>query len=224
MGMQSDPSAMSAHEVGAEMHALISALFPICRSITGNGVRETLSLLQNHIPLEIYEVPTGTQVFDWTVPNEWNIRDAWVKNAAGERVIDFRKNNLHVLNYSAPVHARLSLAELKQHLFSIPEHPDWVPYRTSYYAERWGFCLAHRDLEGLVDGEYEVCIDSTLQPGALSYAECYLPGATSEEVLLSCHICHPSLANDNLAGIAVGIARRVPCRAGLTVAIPTGCF
>lgn len=193
------------------MHAFMAELYPICRSITGDGVRETLRLISAVIPLAIHEVPTGTPAFDWTVPKEWNIRDAWVKNARGEKIIDFQRSNLHVLNYSIPVHKTISLPELKQHLFSIPEHPDWTPHRTSYYSENWGFCLPHTQLLALQDGDYEVFIDSTLAPGSLTYGECYLPGDTEEEVLISTHTCHPSLCNDNLSGIAVAafLARRI---------------
>lgn len=189
--------------LGIEMHKLISGLYPICRSITGDGVRKTLGILQQYIPLEVKEVATGTQVFDWEIPREWNIKDAYVKDARGQKIIDFKTSNLHVLNYSIPVHKKVTLAELKQHLFSLPDYPDWIPYRTSYYSENWGFCVTHRQLEALTDGEYEVCIDSSLEPGHLTYGEYYLPGESEEEVLFSCHICHPSLCNDNLAGISV---------------------
>jgi aminopeptidase-like protein len=192
--------------VGEWMHALARALYPVCRSITGDGLRQSLRLLQEHIPLQIQEVPSGTEVFDWTVPKEWNIRDAWIKNPRGEKVVDFQQLNLHVVNYSVPVRRRMSLAELKPYLFSLPDRPDWVPYRTSYYKESWGFCLRHRDLEALPEGEYEVCIDSTLESGHLSYGEWLLPGASADEVLFSCHACHPSLANDNLAGLSVAAA------------------
>jgi aminopeptidase-like protein len=197
------------------MMALIAELYPICRSITGDGVRQTLRRIQQCIPLTLHEVPSGTPAFDWTVPLEWNIRDAWVKNAAGERVIDFRQHNLHVVSYSVPVHRMMSLDELKPHLHTLPEYPDWIPYRTSYYKEYWGFCLAHNDLLRMQDGEYEVCVDSTLALGSLTYGECYLPGEIEDEVLISCHICHPSLANDNLSGIslAVELASRVMARA-----------
>jgi aminopeptidase-like protein len=188
---------------GEAMHRLASELFPICRSITGNGVRETLRRLQAHIPLTVHEVPTGTKVFDWTVPREWNIRDAYIKNGAGERVVDFRASNLHVLGYSTPVRGRMSLAELKPRLITIPEQPDAIPYRTAFYNETWGFCLAHGQLLGLAEEEYEVCIDSSLDHGSLTYGECYLSGQSTDEVLISTHICHPSLANDNLSGITV---------------------
>jgi aminopeptidase-like protein len=185
------------------MHAFISELYPICRSITGEGVRETLRLVQKRIPITIEEVPSGTKVFDWVVPLEWNIRDAYVKNLDGERLIDFRKSNLHVVNYSQPVNQRLPLVELKKHLHSLPEYPDWVPYRTTYYKESWGFCLSHKDLVELVDSEYDVCIDSTLKPGYLTYGEFLLRGEIEDEVLISSHVCHPSLCNDNLSGIAI---------------------
>jgi aminopeptidase-like protein len=188
------------------MHRFISELYPICRSITGNGVRQTLNLMLEHIPLTICEVPSGLQVFDWTVPLEWNIRDAYIKNSAGERIVDFAASNLHVLGYSGPVHARIGLSELREHLFSDPQHPDWIPYRTSYYAPAWGFCLPHRQLLALPEDDYEVRIDSTLESGHLTYGELLLRGRSSEEVLISCHICHPSLCNDNLSGIAVACA------------------
>lgn len=188
---------------GEEMHRFIAEAFPICRSITGDGVRQTLAKIRERIPLEIHEVPSGTPVFDWTVPREWNIRDAWVKGPDGGKVIDFQRSNLHVLNYSVPVHAKLPLEELKKHLFTLPDKPDLIPYRTSYYREAWGFCLAHRDLLALPEGEYEVRIDSTLEDGSLTYGELFLPGETEREVLFSCHVCHPSLCNDNLSGIAV---------------------
>ncbi len=188
---------------GKELHSLVEELYPICRSITGDGVRETLEKLQKHIALTTHEVPTGTQVFDWTVPKEWNIRDAYIKDANGERIVDFQRSNLHVMSYSTPVRQTLTLEELKPHLFSLPEHPNWIPYRTSYHNEQWGFCLTHKQLRELRDEEYDVCIDSSLEEGALTYGEYYLPGEIADEVLISCHICHPSLCNDNLSGIAV---------------------
>jgi aminopeptidase-like protein len=192
-----------AQDIGAEMYALIADLYPICRSITGDGFRETLRRLESLIPLTAHEVPSGTKVLDWTVPQEWNIRDAYVKNARGERVVDFQRSTLHVLNYSTPVHRTVSLDELRAHCFTLPDHPDWIPYRTSYYAPAWGFCLTQRELEALPEGDYEVHIDSTLAPGHLTYGELVLPGETSNEILISCHACHPSLCNDNLSGIAV---------------------
>jgi len=188
---------------GNDLYGLVEELYPICRSITGDGVRETLKRLEKDIPLTTHEVPTGTQVFDWTVPKEWNIRDAYIKNGNGEKVVDFRNSNLHVMSYSIPVRKTLSLEELKSHLFTLPDHPEWIPYRTSYHNEQWGFCLPHKQLLELRDEEYEVCIDSSLEDGALTYGEYYLEGEVADEVLISCHICHPSLCNDNLSGIAV---------------------
>ena len=182
---------------------LVKSLYPICRSITGDGVRETLKQVAAQIPLEVHEVPSGTEVLDWTVPREWNIRDAYVADTSGTRVIDFRESNLHVVNYSVPVNRRMSLEDLRPHLHSLPEHPDWIPYRTSYYQETWGFCLRHRDLEALTDGEYEVVIDSSLEDGHLTWGELALPGQRPEEILLTTHVCHPSMCNDNLSGIAV---------------------
>ena len=189
--------------VGAELHDFVTELYPICRSITGDGVRETLRRIGDRIPLDVHEVPTGTKAFDWTVPREWSIRDAYVADANGRRVIDFRACNLHVVGYSTPVDARMSLAELKEHLISIPERPDWIPYRTSYYRPDWGFCVSHNSLLALADGEYHVRIDSSLKDGHLTYGECFLAGDREDEVLISTHVCHPSLANDNLSGIAV---------------------
>ncbi|MDP1991657.1 MAG: DUF4910 domain-containing protein [Syntrophales bacterium] len=194
---------IAQEQIGEEMHAFIGQMYPLCRSITGAGFRETLSMVQCHIPLEIHEVPTGTPVFDWTVPKEWNIRDAYVKDSAGRRIIDFRESNLHVVSYSVPVSTTMSLTELKEHLFSIPEHPDWIPYRTSYYQENWGFCLSHHDLMKMTEDRYEVCIDSSLESGHLTYGEYFLPGEEESEILLSCHACHPSLCNDNLSSIAL---------------------
>jgi len=188
---------------GEELHRFVSELYPICRSITGNGIRETLSLIQKRIPLQIFEVASDTHVFDWTVPKEWNIRDAFIKDLRGNRVVDFQKSTLHVLNYSTPVRATISLNELKPHLFTLSDYPDWIPYRTSYYKPEWGFCLSHNQLLALADDNYEVCIDSTLEDGYLTYGEYYLPGCSTDEILVSVHACHPSLANDNLSGLAV---------------------
>lgn len=204
----------AADDPGAALHALAARLYPICRSITGDGVRETLGILGERIPLEVREVASGTPVFDWTVPREWNIRDAWVKNARGERVIDFRAHNLHVVGYSTPVRATMSLAELRPRLHADPAHPDWIPYRTSYYQEAWGFCLSQRALDALPDGDYEVVIDSRLADGALTWGECLVPGETTDEVIVSAHVCHPSLANDNLSGLVVAteLARRLAAR------------
>jgi len=206
-----DSRAQFSEAEGKTMMALIEELFPICRSITGNGVRQSLELLQRHVPLKINEVPSGTQVLDWTVPYEWNIREAYVARQDGTRVVDFAKNNLHILQYSRPIDTTMSLADLRPHLHTLPDQPDWIPYRTSYYSENWGFCLTHREMSSLDDGNYRVVIDADLAPGHLSYGELLIPGETDETVLFSCHICHPSLANDNLAGIAVAtlLARHI---------------
>ena len=205
MGLLREFDDAAPQDLGERMHRFAADLFPICRSITGDGIRQTLCLIQKRIPLRLSEVPSGTQVFDWTVPKEWNIRDAYIKGPDGQRVVDFRQSNLHVLNYSAPVRATLPLSELKPHLFTVPEHPDWIPYRTSYYKEAWGFCLSHNRMLSLPEGLYEVCIDSSLEDGRLTYGEFFLPGRTGEEVLISCHACHPSLANDNLSGLTVAV-------------------
>ena len=190
--------------VGEELYKLVAELYPICRSITGDGVRRTLEIVERELGgLEVSEVPTGTQVLDWTVPREWNVRDAWVADAAGRRVVDFQASNLHLVSYSVPVRATIGLAELREHLFTLPDQPDWVPYRTSYYAERWGFCASQRLVDSLPEGDYEVCVDTTLADGHLTYGEHLVEGQTQDEVLISCHVCHPSLANDNLSGIAV---------------------
>jgi aminopeptidase-like protein len=206
MGLLKELERGDPGKIGEELHRFAAELYPICRSITGEGIRETLARIHKRIPLQISEVPTGTEVFDWTLPKEWNIRDAYIKDVTGKRIVDFRCSNLHILNYSAPVSAIMPLSELKQHLFTLPEYPDWVPYRTSYYREAWGFCLSHNQMLALADGNYEVCIDSTLEDGHLTYGECYVPGRSADEVLISTHACHPSLANDNLSGLTVATA------------------
>lgn len=200
-----DPREVSSSKavLGKEIFDLAAELFLICRSITGDGVRKTLQILGHHIPLVIREVPTGTQVFDWTIPREWNIRDAYIKNERGERVVDFKVSNLHVLSYSVPVRITLPLAELKSHIFTSPEQPDVIPYRTSYYVERWGFCMSQNQLDALEPGNYEAVIDSTLTEGSLTYAEFVHHGDSQDEVLFSAHVCHPSLANDNCSGLAL---------------------
>ena len=192
-------------ELGKELHNFIVKLYPICRSITGEGIRETLRTIRKRIPLDIHEVPSGTKVFDWTVPLEWNVSDAYVMNRKGKRVIDFKAHNLHLMSYSLPIREKMSLADLRPHLFTLPEYPEWIPYRTSYYKENWGFCLRHVDFERLSDDEYDVVIDSSLQPGSLTYGEFYVRGETSDEILISCHVCHPSMCNDNLSGITVAV-------------------
>lgn len=190
-------------DIGEEIFAFVAEIYPICRSITGRGVRETLRAIGAHIKLEVHEVPTGTAVFDWVIPREWNIREAHIKNERGEKVLDFAQSNLHVMSYSVPVQQRISLAQLKQHVYTLPDQPDLVPYRTSYYAENWAFCMPHRLLESLRDETYEVFIDSSLTDGYLTYGEYLHQGETEEEFLLSAHVCHPSLANDNCSGVAL---------------------
>jgi aminopeptidase-like protein len=194
------PDAAAA---GDAIHRRMAEMFPICRSITGDGLRETLRLVGRDVPLEMVETPTGTQVLDWSVPEEWNIRGAWIDAPDGTRVVDFADSNLHVLNYSVPVDAIVSLEELREHVFTHHESPDLVPYRTSYYVERWGFCMSRRQLDALEPGEYHVVVDSTLGSGAVTYAEAVVAGTTADEVMLTTYACHPSLANDNLSGVAV---------------------
>jgi len=196
---------------GQRMHELVRRLYPLCRSITGDGVRDTLGIIGERVPLRVSEVPTGTPVLDWTVPREWNIRDAYIADAGGRRVVDFRESNLHVVGYSVPVDATMTLDELRPHLHTLPEQPDLIPYRTSYYAPTWGFCLRERTLRALPAGPYRVRIDSTLADGHLTYGEHVVAGKVPDEVIVSCHVCHPSLANDNLAAIAVAVelARRL---------------
>lgn len=201
---------------GEEMYTLVERLYRFPRSITGEGVRATLDVIGEVLPLTRHEVPSGTPVLDWHIPHEWNVREAWIKDPSGRTVVDFADLNLHLVGYSVPVHARMSLDDLQPHLHSLPEQPEAVPWRTSLYTENWGFCLADRVRRSLPDGEYEVLIDSTLAPGHLSYGECVLPGTTDDEVLLSAHTCHPSLADDNLSGIAVAasVARALAARPG----------
>ena len=190
-------------ELGYEAYELMDRLFPLCRSLTGGDVRETFAVLQEHLPLTVTEVPSGSQVFDWTIPDEWTIRDAYVAKPDGTRVIDFRASNLHVVSYSEPVRATMSLEALRPRLHTLPERPDLVPYRTSYYERTWGFCLSHRALLALDPGEYEVVIDSTFAPGHLVYAELELTRESDAEIMISTYVCHTSLANDNLSGIVV---------------------
>lgn len=190
-------------DAGVRMHALMTELYPICRSITGPGVLRTLEILGRRLPLEIREVATGTQVLDWTVPREWTVRDAYVVDPSGRKIADFMKSNLHVVSYSVAVRKTMSLDELRPHLHTLPDQPDRIPYRTSYYHDDWGFCLTHRDCESLPPGQYEVVIDSTLADGVLRFGEIVLPGETPDEVLLSTYLCHPSLCNDNLSGVVL---------------------
>lgn len=202
----------SSHDQGQFMHTLAERLFPITRSITGDGVRQTLQILQEFLPgLVMHEVPSGTQSFDWTVPQEWAIRDAYVEDPSGNRIIDFKDSNLHVVSYSTPINAVMPLAELQSHLHSLPEQPDAIPYVTSYYNPAWGICLTDRQRQKLVDGDYRVVIDSELFDGHLTYGELVLPGDSREEVFVSTYVCHPSLANNELSGpvVATALARWV---------------
>jgi aminopeptidase-like protein len=192
--------------IGQKLYETAARVYPICRSITGNGVRKTLRMLGERVPMELHEVPSGTQVFDWEVPLEWNIDAATLTGPDGRHVVDFARHNLHVVSYSEPVSQTLSLEELAPRLHSAPEHPQWIPYRTSYYRRNWGFCLAHEERTGLLEGNYRVDIRTSLQPGALTYGEVRLPGSSREEVILFTHVCHPSLANDNAAGMAITTA------------------
>ena len=198
-----DAPEAPATATGTEIFALAEAIFPICRSITGEGVRETLRILGRHLPLERREVPTGTRVLDWEVPQEWEIREAFIEDMSGHRVVDFQTSNLAVLNYSIPVDRMVHLEELKEHVHTLPDQPDLIPYRTSYYAPRWGFCMSHRQLAALAPGMYRVRIDSELKDGSLTYGEYVHQGETDREFLFTTHICHPSMANDNCSGLAL---------------------
>lgn len=195
---------------GKLMHDLATRLFPICRSITGNGLRESLDILKGYLPdLRIHEIPTGTPCFDWEIPNEWNIRDAYIICPDGRKICNFRDSNLHVVGYSTPVRETVGLEELQEHLYSLPEDPDAIPYITSYYKERWGFCISHNERESLVPGDYQVHIDSQLAPGSLSYGELLIPGESDQEIFISTYLCHPSMANNELSGpvVATYLAR-----------------
>lgn len=192
-----------AQAVGEELHAWARAWYPIPRSLTGEGIRAQLRAIDAIVPMTLHEVPSGTPLFDWSTPKEWNVRAAWIRTPQGEKIADFATHPLHLLGYSTPIHETVSLATLKEHCFSLPKQPDLIPYRTSYYRERWGFCLQHKVLASLPEGDYEVFIDATLADGALSYGEIVLPGASKDEVLFSAHACHPGLANDNLSGLAI---------------------
>ena len=185
------------------MYDLMKELFPLTRSITGNGIRDSLKIIKKHIPLEILEVPTGTRAFDWTVPKEWNINDAYIEDNKGRVIVDYKSNNLHVVSYSTPVDEIIDLKELEKHLYSIEDKPDAIPYVTSYYKKRWGFCLSDNKRKELKEGNYRVYIDSELKEGSLSYGELILPGENKNEILLSTYLCHPSMANNELSGPVV---------------------
>ena len=191
--------------LGRDIYALAAEIFPLCRSITGNGVRRTIDVLARHAPVQQHELPTGTPVLDWAIPEEWNIFDAWIKNSQGERVVDFQRSNLHVVNFSTPVRKTMSVVELKRHVFTIPDQPDLIPYRTCFYREEWGFCMSQHQFNALeaAGGEYEVVIESSLEPGAMTWGEYLHRGESTDQVLISTHICHPSLANDNCSGLAL---------------------
>jgi aminopeptidase-like protein len=186
-----------------EMFDLLSELYPICRSITGNGVRKSLKIIQKYVDLEIHEVPTGTKVFDWVIPKEWNINDAYIIDPDGKKILDFQKSNLHVVQYSKPINTKLKLDELKSHIYSISKQPENIPYVTSYYKETWGFCMSYNQFQNLPSGEYEICIDSNLSEGNLTYGEFLHKGKTEDEILTSCYVCHPSMCNDNLSGVTL---------------------
>ena len=202
-----------------DLHGLVRELFPINRSLTGAGVRETLAILARHVQLEIREVPSGTAVLDWQVPLEWNIRSATIRALDGRCLVNFADNNLHVVGYSKPIHKEVSRAELAEHVHTLPDQPELIPYRTGYFADDWGFCMPDNLWQTMQDEAYRIDIDSDLSPGSLTYGELFLPGELSDEVLITAHICHPSLANDNLSGIAVAVAlamrqARLPRRLG----------
>lgn len=188
-----------------DMYKLLETLFPICRSITGNGVRKTLKIINKHVPLEISECPSGKKCYDWAIPDEWNITSAWIKDESGRKIADFAKNNLYVLGYSEPVSGTFTLSELKKHIYTDPSRPNVIPYRTSYYEKRWGFCMSQKQLDSLEKGRYAVRIDSELKPGNLTLAETYIPGKTDKEIFFSCYVCHPSLANDSLSGVVLTV-------------------
>lgn len=192
---------MDHSTIGSRMFKLAEELFPICRSITGNGTRVTLKRLQKEVPeITLHEVPSGTKVFDWTIPKEWKIEEAYIEDSAGHRIIDFKENNLHLVGYSTPIDEIMPLSELDKHLYSLPEHPDWIPYVTSYYKERWGFCMTHNQRLALKEDQYHVVVKSELFQGSLTYAELLIPGKTEKEIFLSTYVCHPSMANNELSG------------------------
>ncbi len=186
-----------------DMFNLMTELYPICRSITGNGVRKTLDIIKKHINLEIHEIPSGTSVFDWKIPKEWNISDGYIIDPNGKKIVDFKKSNLHVVGYSVPIHKKIQLDELKNHIHTLPSPPNAIPFITSYYKETWGFCMTYNQFQKLESGEYEICVDSTLEDGSLTFGEFIIKGKTEKEFLISCYVCHPSLCNDNLSGVVL---------------------
>ena len=192
-----------SHNMGGRMLKLMEDLYPICRSITGNGVRKTLQIISKEIPLEIHEIPTGTKMFDWKIPKEWNVNNAYIKKPNGEKIADFQKSNLHLVSYSIPIKKKIPFDELKKHIHTLPKKPDLIPYHTSYYDENWGFCMSHNEFEKLNDEEYDVFIDSRLEEGTLTYGEFLIKGRSEEEIIITCYICHPSLCNDNLSGVSL---------------------
>jgi len=192
-----------SHELGNDMMKLMHDLFPICRSITGDGVRKTLEIINEYVLVEKFEISSGKKVFDWIIPDEWNITDGYIIDPNGEKIVDFKKLNLHVLNYSTPIDTIIELSELKKHIFTDPDMPERVPYVTSYYKKNWGFCMSHNQLLGLKDGTYKIKIDSVLKSGSLTFGEFFIKGKSEEEILISTYICHPSLCNDNLSGIVL---------------------
>ena len=202
--MDASPAAAAAE--ARALYDFAARLYPICRSITGAGVRQTLGLIRARIPLQVHEVPTGSRVFDWRVPEEWNVEDAAVLDPDGRRVVDFQAHNLHLVGYSEPIQTSMSLQELSPRLHVLPEHPEWIPYRTSYYSRSWGFCMRARERAALRPGRYRVEVRTSLAKGSLSYGELLIPGRSREEVLFFTHICHPSLANDNTSGMAIATA------------------
>jgi aminopeptidase-like protein len=193
----------SDESIGVQIHDFIAELYPIFRSLTGEGVRETLVRVARHAPFQIVEIPTGTRVYDWVIPKEWSVREAWIADSKGRRIVDVAESPLHVLGYSVPFKERVALEELRRHLYTLPHRPDRIPYRTAYWEETWGFCITQNQLEQLTDAEYEVCIDSSLEPGHLTYAELALQGESDAEVLISANICHPAQCNDGLSGLAL---------------------
>jgi aminopeptidase-like protein len=196
-------SPVGDYSSGSEMYDLIRELYPIARSLTGEGVRETLRRLHRYVPFQLIEVPSGTRVYDWVVPDEWNIREAWIADPSGNRVIDLIDSPLHVLGYSIPIRTRIPFEELRRHVFTLPEHPNWIPFRTSYYGKTWGFCLTQKQFDGLTASEYEICIDASLEPGHLTYGEFFIQGEREDEVIVSANVCHPAQCNDGLSGLAL---------------------